>query len=592
MKMHLPESLKKKARELLQKREKAENLRLGRVEVDNVPSTGKAIYKIEMFKAAEPNGPRFESVLDEDGSEVDLKDLNKREKKVFFERKLFGPIAAGPVASLAASITIEPTGNDLVLDPGDTFEEEITVKVPGDTGVSKVDVYFLADTTGSMSSILASVQAGANNILSSLNSLGLDMAFGVGNYRDFPDDAYAFQHQLNPVTTVADVTAAINAWSAAGGGDGPEGQFYALDQLAEPPGGTIGWRSAAKRIIVWFGDAPGHDPVCQKISGLPYDITEASLTTKLVSETIAVIAISTDENALDSDPTVGGDYNMACGSAGGMSGQATRIAKATGGTHVLGIDETTIVDTIIKLVSSAATTINNLSLEATGDSASFVISIAPAGGYGPLSGEDDHVLPFTVQFNGVEPCTDEDKIFNGYIEAVADGVVVARKRVKITVPACKPKYLYSYSIKFVCGVQEACECSCTAGVRPGVYATEINIHNYHDESVPIQKFVLPIVFAGSPQGREPRIVEAKGRDRIILPGNSATMDDCCRLSDLLFDSAPPTRLPLTTGFLEIVSPVELQITAVYTATDPESGSISIDVQQIAGKIKKGLARSS
>lgn len=512
------------------------------------------------------------------------------------QRETFEPGRPRPMAGPAASITIEPTENILVLNPGDTSEEIITVKVPSNVGTSKVDVYFLADTTGSMSSILAAVQTGANNILTALNGLGLDMAFGVGNYKDFPNDPFAFEHQSNPTTTVADVTNAINAWSAAGGSDTPEGQLFALDQLAEAPGGTIGWRSGAKRIIVWFGDAPGHDPVCMAISGLPYDITEASVTTKLDSQGISVIAISTTTGpagALDDDPTLGGDYTSACGAAGGSPGQGTRIASATGGKHVTGVDETTIVDTVIDLVSSAATTINNLNLVPTGGTAPFVVSITPAGGYGPLSGDEDHELPFTVQFKGVEPCADEDQVFNGFLETVADGVVVARKRVKITVPACKPKVLYSYSVKFVCGAQEeACECSCATGsVRPGVYATEINIHNYHDEKVPIQKFVLPVVFAGAPQGREPRFVTGKARDRMDLPPNSATMDDCCSIAELLFDSASPAKLPLTIGLLEIVSPVELQVTAVYTATDLESRSVSIDVEQIAGKLKGALESS-
>jgi Integrin beta chain VWA domain len=588
--MHERESFERRAIEFLQKREKVENLRIGSMEVDDVPSTGGKLYKIDAFKAGDPNGPRYVVVLDEDGQEVELEALSEREGKAFFVRRPFTLDKPRLMAGPSASITIEPTENVLVLKSGDTFDEVITVKVPGDTGVSKVDVYFLADTTGSMSGILASVQGGANNILAALNGLGLDMAFGIGNYKDFPHDPFAFQHQQNPTTTVADVINAINAWAATGGGDIPEGQLFALDQLAEAPGGAIGWRPGAKRIILWFGDAPGHDPVCAAISGLPYDITEASATGKLVAQNISVIAISTGPNALDGDPTLGGDYTAACGSAGGSPGQATRIASATGGTHVTGIDEATIVNTIINLVASAATTINNLNLVPTGDTAPFVVSITPAGGYGPLSGADDHVLTFKVQFKGVTPCTDKDQTFKGFLEAIADGVVVARKRVQITVPACRPKDLFSYSVKFVCGVQETCECTCATGVRPGIYATEINIHNYQDEKVSIQKSVLPVVFAGAPQGREPRVVQAKARDTLVLPGNSATMDDCCRLAELLFDSAPPSKLSLTIGFLEIVSPVELQVTAVYTATDLESRSISIDVEQIAGKVKSGKRR--
>lgn len=594
MEIKISESLKDTAIKILQKRNKAKNLQLGSIEIDEVPSSGKKLYRIDAFRSGDPNGPRYAVVIDEDHQETDPRKLGEKEGKVFFTPAAVATGKPLPAAGPAASITIDPTENNLVLNPGDTFEEDIKVFVPGDAGVTKVDTYFLADTTASMSTILSSVQGGANNILTALNGLGLDMAFGVGNYKDFPNDAYAFQHQQSPTTTLGNVTNAINAWSASGGSDTPEGQFFALDQLAQAPGGPIGWRTGAKRIIVWFGDAPGHDPVCNAISGLPYDITEASMTGKLAAQNITVIAISTDTGipgALNGDPTMGGDYTSACGPAGGSPNQADRIANATGGTHVTGISEATIVNTIINLVSSAALTINNLHLKATGDSAPFVVSITPSGGYGPLSGKDDHELTFKVGFKGVAPCKDKDQHFKGFIEAIADGVVVARKRVLITVQACKPKELYSYSVKFICGHQESCECSCPTGVLPGHYATEINIHNFHDEKVPIEKNLLPVVLAGAPLGREPRHVKRAAQDRIVLPGNSATMDDCCRLADLLFDGAPPAKLPLTIGFLEIVSPVELNVTAVYTAAAAASNNVSIDVEQIKGQRKNMKSRS-
>jgi hypothetical protein len=43
-------------------------------------------------------------------------------------------------------------------------------------------------------------------------------------------------------------------------------------------------------------------------------------------------------------------------------------------------------------------------------------------------------------------------------------------------------------------------------------------------------------------------------------------------------------MPLTIGILEIVSTVDLAVTAVYTASDGDGGAPSIDVQQIATKV--------
>ena len=178
--------------------------------------------------------------------------------------------------------------------------------------------------------------------------------FGVGNYKDFPPaSSLPFTHQLNPTDIAGNITAAIGTWSAGGGGDIPEGQFLTLDQLAQPPGGSIGWRAGAKRIIVWFGDAPGHDPICIAISGLGSAITEASVTAKLVAEQMVVLAISTATPGLDADPMpFSTDYTSTCGAPGGAAGQATRLAAATAGAFVTGINPTNIVNTIISLVKA------------------------------------------------------------------------------------------------------------------------------------------------------------------------------------------------------------------------------------------------
>ena len=141
---------------------------------------------------------------------------------------------------------------------------------------------------------------------------------------------------------------------------------------------------------------------------------------------------------------------------------------------------------------------------------------------------------------------------------------------------------FSYSVKFVCGIQKDNPQDCPV-VRPGAYATEINIHNFKDTDARIDKFVFPVVLDGQVVGREPDQVRPKVRDNIVLTPNTVTMDDCCRISKLLGIHPIPV-LPLMIGFLEIVSSNELSVTVVYTASDPRSG-ISIDVQQVVGKIK-------
>jgi len=542
------------------------------------PTTRKRVHEFTAVSAANANGPSYKIILDDEGGRVErTPDLD-----ALFDRAaaVGRPVEIRPgIRPAVAGVTIQPTTNVLTLDPGDSFTETITVTIPKNSTVAKADVYFLADTTASMGGILNAVKAGANNILTALSGLGLDMVFGVGNYKDFPSDPFAFQHQLSPTNVVPTVIAAINTWSPAGGGDLPEAQLFALDSLSVPPGGSISWRAGSKRIIVWFGDVAGHDPICAAISGKPAAITEATVTSKLTNEKITILAISTQNPGLDGDPKANAtDYTAQCGAPGGLPGQGTRLANATGGTFVTGINPSNVVNTIISLVKAAVSSINNVKLVPSPPIAPFVTSITPAGGYGPLPGDQEHVLKFEVTFSGAVPCKSEAQVFTGTLDVAADGVVVAAKRVHITVPACR----FHYSVKFVCGYQPDCPCD-DPSVRPGHYATDINIYNYSGKEIKIRKRIIPVVFAGAAVGREPGVARARAEDSIALPPRTATMDDCCRIAELLFGGAAPSPMPLTIGFLEIVATGDVAVTAVYTASDLKSGSVSIDVGQIKGR---------
>lgn len=151
-------------------------------------------------------------------------------------------------------------------------------------------------------------------------------------------------------------------------------------------------------------------------------------------------------------------------------------------------------------------------------------------------------------------------------------------------PQEEPSKLISYSVKFVCGVQDRDDLE-QGVVRPGIYSTEINIHNYHGTKVAVRKHVLPLVFDGKPRGREPEYARVQAQDSIVLPPNTATMDDCFRIGQLLYGAPPPQPLPLMIGYLEIVSTLPLAVDAVYTVTDRERRSIAIDVERVEGRPK-------
>ncbi len=527
-------------------------------------SGGEPVFLFRGYTAADPNGKSFEIVLNKSGAEI-----NREEAEKVAGRKLFlspvtevDPGLLFPFPAATGDITISPTENHLTLKECDTRDEVITVTIPKDSK-RKLDIYFLADTTGSMGSIIAAVKAGVPSIIGGIPA-GNDIFYGVGNYKDFDRiDPYAFQHQLNPTDPIANLAAisgAINAWSASGGLDVPEAQLFALDQLAEPPGGSIGWRANSKRIIVWFGDEPGHDP-----SG---GATLVSVIPKLQTENISVIAISVGDNQLDA------------------TGQATAITSATSGSFQSGINTTNIVNTIITMINGLISVINNVSLVASGGTAPFVTSITPAAGYGPLKGDTDHVLTFNVTFTGVRPCDDTDKLYFGSLDVVADGIVVAQKKVEIKVPACCKKRRYSYSVKYVIGLQETGDCNSKKPVNAGNYTTEINIHNYQQKKAKIEKFIVPVILKGEAIGREPNSSGIVAKDNIVLPPYTATMDDTFRLAELLYGKDVPCSIPLNIGFLHIISNIELAVTAVYTAAaciKDKEGTPSIEIKEITGK---------
>jgi hypothetical protein len=271
---------------------------------------------------------------------------------------LAGFILAAPARAHDPVFGVDPASVEVSLDPGASTDVAKTVHTP--EILPTPDIYFLADSTGSMDDVIANVQADAASVLATVDGLANDPRYGAGDYKDFQNpqsDPYAFNNGAAIPATDDDGAAALAAialWSASGGGDGPEGQFFALHRLAVH--GDAAFRTDSTPIVVWFGDAPAHDPVCDEISGdAGHDIDEASVTAELVAAEIRVIAISvvTDSgafypDALDDDPTAfGGNYAATCGVEGGTSGQASRIAAATGGVHLTGVEAEDIADAIL-----------------------------------------------------------------------------------------------------------------------------------------------------------------------------------------------------------------------------------------------------
>jgi hypothetical protein len=236
-----------------------------------------------------------------------------------------------PMAAMADSISPTTFSATIAVGGTATVDKTVSLTAGAPTG-GKGDVFFLADTTGSMGSAIASVKANAGSIMTTTNAYG-DMAYGVGAYKDV-GDVYVYQLGQAVTTSTAAAQTAINTWSASGGGDGPEAQLYALSQVA---GAGTGWRVGSEKILLWFGDYEGHDP--------SLGVTEAMATTALVSAGVMVEAISVGASRLN------------------ITGQAQRIADATGGDFYSGIDQAALAAAIDAAIEEAFTSYSSVGLD-------------------------------------------------------------------------------------------------------------------------------------------------------------------------------------------------------------------------------------
>ncbi len=158
--------------------------------------------------------------------------------------------------------------------------------------------------------------------------------------------------------------------------------------------------------------------------------------------------------------------------------------------------------------------------------------------------------------------------------------------------ACPPPPVYVYTVKVVCG-QASSLLLDEAIVTPGIYATDVNIANPNQAPADLAKRVIVLAAEGQEPVREPATAGAAAGEEIVLPGLHATMDDCQKIAELLQPAVPPSlgALPLTVGFLEIRSPVVLDVTAVYTTAAtflPGAGGRSVmEVEHIEGRLIGG-----
>jgi hypothetical protein len=151
-----------------------------------------------------------------------------------------------------------------------------------------------------------------------------------------------------------------------------------------------------------------------------------------------------------------------------------------------------------------------------------------------------------------------------------------------------PAPRFQYAAKFVCGIAESGSNNRVIG---GDYSTAINIHNPNGTNV---EFLKKIALTFPPQGQAPGEISELIEDQ-LAPDESLEVD-CGQIPSGfgLNPVDPPVDKFFFKGFVVILSPLSLDVTAVYTAGFIPDGFFtgerpgiprvlvqSIDVEQIA-----------
>jgi hypothetical protein len=129
--------------------------------------------------------------------------------------------------------------------------------------VEALDLLIIMDVSSSMEEQLDIAQQQTSTLMTALRQDIPDLQFGVASLVDYPSaegNAADYPWRLNQALTAdtTQVQAALNQVVLLDGGDPPESYVRALSEAGDAA--QIGWRSGARHIIVFWGDASAHNP--------------------------------------------------------------------------------------------------------------------------------------------------------------------------------------------------------------------------------------------------------------------------------------------------------------------------------------------
>jgi hypothetical protein len=356
------------------------------------------------------------------------------------------------------------------------------------TNISQADVYFLVDTTGSMTGPITNVRTSLSRIATSLDAIIDDLQMGVGHHDDFPfefdgygsagDDAYVNLQDITPDITA--VQNALNALALGNGYDGPESQTFAIYQTASGAGGAyMGsggelW-SIPNRVCSDIPDEMGRRRgyPCFRPGSLPIVVLVSDVSWHNGAAGVDYLGVSpaapTFADAAAAMNNIGARFIGVAVNGGGRpddEAMATMTGSVTGAGVPLVFDAAAgevsdaIIDGITSLVGGTPQDVTTTREDVLGDppapaaevdATRFIIAIVPVQGYGvggPGTGFDGmdattfyNVIPgtrveFRVEFiNNFYPPPAVAEVFQATIIVLGNGVArLDSHRVFIVVP--------------------------------------------------------------------------------------------------------------------------------------------------------------
>lgn len=336
-------------------------------------------------------------------------------------------LAALLPAGAMASSTLTPSFVELTMRVGESEMVDKEAFIPASPPVP-LDVYFLVDTTGSFFDDLPQFKSAAPMIVSSLVGSGLDVHFGLGDFRDYPispfgssiDYAYLRHLDISSPTLDADMNGtpdildAINGLTLGNGADTPESQLPALYQTATgagqdlsgagfpgasiPAGQQANFRAGATKLVILWTDAKFHLP--GDAGSIPYPgPSMADTINELNARNIKVAGVGAGSAALtDLAQVASGTSTFAPAGGVDCDGNGT-IDVAAGDPMVCQISTTGtgIAQAIVALAQAVALTAD-VSLVAVSDPLGQFAGASPAV-YSGVDLKVDNHLSFTETFS-------------------------------------------------------------------------------------------------------------------------------------------------------------------------------------------------